>query len=323
MRLPARVPLLVIYSFCLLSAGCGSYGLISAAPDPSGPLVVEFTEDQLLGWTEVPAAAYFVPDSQLIVVGQPGQVGNVPDTGRPFWVSVIGGASTIMGGGGTAGGPGAGGRIDLQGFEDAMRVNLTSEADHITRQLIASGRYANHFETSGNRSLSTLSVFTTVILNYLNDTDAILFILLKASVMDSSSRSSIWESRYFVSSGKALPVVGEGSWAELGSDGIEAVLTGDLERAIDFMLSDISGPKARDDQGLYMVQSRFPYFKERIQTVGYKLAEDNQSIYFAPKIDDSMAFSGIHILNKSVTDYRKAAKGDVGLAGFRVVNEPK
>lgn len=101
------------------------------------------------------------------------------------------------------------------------------------------------------------------------------------------------------------------------------MLTGDLERAIDFMLSDISGPKARDDQGLYMVQSRFPYFKERIQTVGYKLAEDNQSIYFAPKIDDSMAFSGIHILNKSVTDYRKAAKGDVGLAGFRVVNEPK
>lgn len=316
-----RVPFLVTAILCFLQAGCSSYALINAAPDQSRPVVVEFTEGQLLGWTEVPVAAYFVPESQLIIVGQPGQVGNVPDTGRPFWISALGAASAIMGGGGTGGGPGGGGKIDLQGSEDAMRINLTSHANRITRQLIAAGYYGNHFAASDTPSLPVLSVFTTAILNYLNDTDAILFILLKASIEDASSRSGTWETRYFVTSGKALPVVGDGSWAELGSDGIESALAPDLKRAIIFMLSDVSSPKARDDKELYMVRSHFPYLKERVQTVGYKLDEDNQSIYFAPKIDDSMVFSGIHILDKSVTNYRKAAKGDVGLAGFKVLEK--
>ena len=88
------------------------------------------------------------------------------------------------------------------------------------------------------------------------------------------------------------------------------------------MLSDISNPRARDDDRLYTVQGRFPYLKDRMQTVGYKLDEDDQSIYFAPKIDDSMVFSGIHVLGKSATKYRKARKGDAGAAGFRVLKEP-
>ena len=321
MRPIARVPFLVTAILCLPLSGCSSYGLINAAPDQMDSVVVEFTEGQLLGWTEVPATAYFVPDSQMIIFGQPGQVGNVPDTGRPIWVSVIGAAGTIMGGGGTSGGPGGGGKIDLQGVDDAMRINLTSHANLVTRRLIATGNYANHFATSEAPSTSVLSVFSTVILNYINDTDAVLFILLKAHLKGSSSRSPHWESRYFISSGKALPVVGDGSWAELGSDGIERALASDLERAIAFMLSDISSPRARDDNDLYTVDSRFPYLRERMQTVGYKLDEDNQSIYFAPKIDDSMSFSGIHILAKSVTSYRKAAKGDVGLAGFRILKK--
>lgn len=322
MRPVAPVPVfLVTAMLCLSLAGCGSYGLINAAPGQSGPVTVEFTDGQLLGWTEVPATAYFVPESQLIIVGQPGQVGNVPDTGRPLWLSAIGAASTIMGGGGTGGGPGGEGKIDLQGSEDAMRINLTSRANHITRQLIATGLYADHFATSEVSSRSVLSVFTTVILNYVNETDAIMFVLLKARLTDISSRAKNWEARYFVTSGKILPVVGDGSWAQLGADGIESALAPDLKRAITFMLSDISSPRVRDENELYMVQGHFPFVKARMQTVGYKLDEDDQSIYFAPKIDDSMVFSGIHILDKSVTSYREAAKGDVGFAGFKILKE--
>jgi len=316
-----RAPFLVTACLCIYLSGCSSYDLIKSAPNQSRPVVVVFTEGQLFGWTEVPTTAYFVPESQLIIVGQPGQVGNVPDTGRPAWVSAIGVAGTVMGGGGSTGGPGGAGEIDLQGLEDAMRINLTTQANQISQELIATGRYANHFATSEAPSLSVLSVFTTVILNYLSDTDATMFILLKARLEEPPSRSKHWEARYFVSSGKVLPVVGDGSWAELGSDGIERALAPDLERAINFMLSDISRPRVRDDKELYMVESRFPYLKERMQTLGYKLDEDNQSLYFAPRIADSMAFSGIHILDKSVISYRKAAKEDVGFTGFKVLKE--
>ncbi len=321
MRTSLRFPSPVTACLCFLASGCSSYGLIEPAPVQPHPVVVEFTEGQLLGWTEVPTTAYFVPDSQLIIVGQPGQVGNVPDTGRPAWASAIAVAGTIMGGGGTGGGLGGAGEIDTEDLEDAVHINLTAQAKQATHELIAAGYYADSFATSESPSLSVLSVFTTVILNYVDDNDAVPFILLKARLTDSNAESKIWEARYFVSSGKPLPVVGDGSWAELGSDGIESALTPDLKRVIQFMLSDISSPRLRDNNELYRVQSRFPYLKERMQTVGYMLDEDEQSIYFAPKIADSMVFSGIHILSKSVTDYRKAVKGDAGVAGFRILKE--
>lgn len=318
----ARTQFLVASFLCFVLTGCSSYGLISAAPEQSRPVVVEFTEGQLLGWTEVPANAYFVPESQLIIVNQPEQVSNVPDTGRPGWVSATMAAAVLMGGGGTGGMVlGGTGKINLEGMEEAARINLTSLATHMTREIINTNQFADFFVTSKAPSLPVLSVFTTVILTYVNDSDAIPFILLKASLSDSSGKSEVWATRYFVSSGKPLPVTGKGSWAELGSAGIESALAPDLKRSINFMLSDISSPKVRNDNELYMIQSRFPYLKGRIQIVGHILDEDSQSIYFAPKIDDSMAFSGIHILDKSVTKYRKAIKGDGGIAGFRVPKE--
>ena len=317
----ARILILLTALPCFFLVGCSSYSLIEAAPEQSDPVLVEFTEGQLLGWTEVPASAYFVSDSQVVVTGQPGQVGNVPDTGRPGWATAIGVAGVAMGGGGSGGGPGGAGRIDLEGLEEAVHINLTSQANHVVRQLIATGQYANYFATSPAPSPSELSVFTTVILSYVTDTDIVPFILLKAILSDLSIESKIWEARYFASSGESLPMVGESSWVELGAEGTERVLIPHLKRAIEFMLSDISSPRVRDDGRLYMVQGRFPYMQQRLQTVGYKLDEDNQAIYFAPKIPDSMAFSGIHVLDKSVTIYREAAKGDVGIAGFKILKE--
>ena len=304
---------------CLLQAGCASHKLIASAPQQSQPVTVEFTEGQLLGWTEVPASAYFVPDSQMIITGQLGQVGNVPDTGRPAWLVALAAASAVMGGGGGGGGPGGAGKIDLHGLEDAVRINLTARATEQTKRLLATERYASYFAASAAPAPSLLSAFTSVILTYVNDSDAVLFVIIKASLTDSSAGRVAWGTRYFASSGTPRPVVGEGSWAEMGSAGIERALAPYLARAIEFMLADVSRPRARDDENLYTVQSRFPYLRQCMRVVGYKLHEDEQSIYFAPRIHDSMAFSGIHVLDKSVTEFRKAADGDVGIAGLKML----
>jgi hypothetical protein len=82
------------------------------------------------------------------------------------------------------------------------------------------------------------------------------------------------------------------------------------------MLRDVAEPYVRDDADMTIVEGDFPYLKQRVQMLGYKLTEDEKYIAFVPKIGDVMTLSGVNVLDKSTIVVRPARPGDVS---FKVV----
>ncbi|ARU56496.1 hypothetical protein OLMES_2435 [Oleiphilus messinensis] len=85
------------------------------------------------------------------------------------------------------------------------------------------------------------------------------------------------------------------------------------------MLKDAASPLSRDDTELTMMQSYFPYLKQKVESVGYLVSEDVESIVFIPKIGDASLLAGVHIIDKSVTIFRDATEND---SYFKIVGTP-
>jgi hypothetical protein len=155
-----------------------------------------------------------------------------------------------------------------------------------------------------------LSISTAVVLTFVNDTDIKPYVVLKTTLRDAKAKDKKgWSTRYIASLQAPRPLAGDGSWTAEGATALNSAIAANLERATRVMLHDVSTPFPRNEK-LYAVEGHFPYVKPRLQTTGYLLGEDADSIFFIPKLGDVIVFSGVNIMSNSVTSHHEAGKGD-------------
>jgi hypothetical protein len=297
MKLAGRILLSLALTSLTLLSGCATFDRAKAPPPQSQPIAVSFTNEELSGWSDLPIGAYRIPDSQMIISGH--QKGGA--AGLLFGVIGIAIQNAVETNNG---------KESIKDIENTLRVTLTEQAQGITKSLISSGQFDKKFTTQAEANTPTLSVFTSVIATYVNDTDVRPYIVLSASYKDAKTKEPIWSTRYFVSSGKALPLVGDVSWTANGGEALKRTLTANLEKGIKVMLADVSSPYPRNEAALHTVQGNFPYVRPRFQINGYNLQEDADTLVFVPRVGDVIVFAGVNVMDKSMTSLRLMTKDD-------------
>lgn len=290
-------PLLI--SFALLTAGCATFENARPAPAQSDPIILNFTEDQLSGMVDLPLgiSTLRVPDSQVIIAAYPkegaagrlfGTIGILPQNGI---------RNTLD-------------QADLKKIETVLQQKITTQAKELAANQIAARQISSIFSLLPNEHAPTLDITSAILLSYVNDYKVRPFAIFKVSLRDATSRRSIWSTRYIASTRISRPMVGENSWTANDGALLKAAIREDLHRAIRFMLEDIPFPQPRDNNRLTTIQGRFPFNRDRVETQGYLVGEDDDSIAFIPKLGDVLVFTGVSIMDRADTPYHPTRKGD-------------
>jgi hypothetical protein len=303
--MPACRRLLSAFSLVLLVllTGCASFNMTKQPPLQSKPPALAFTPGGLSKWSDAPIGVYRVPESDVFISGH--QKG----AGFGMFFGLIGVAVENAVGS-------AKGKEVVGTVESALRIELTPQAQEIATRLLGSERFAGSFAERSADGSPELSVVTSVVATFVNNVDVRPYVVLKASMREPGAREPLWTTRYIASAGEARRMVGEDSWTSDDGARFKASVAQNLERAIKAMLTDVSGRHARDDNDLMFVQGGFPFIKQKVQAVGYRIFEDDDSIAFIPKVGDVIVFAGVNVMDKTVTMHRPATKED----GFKLLD---
>ncbi len=283
-------------------ASC-SMAITKPAPPQTKRIAVSFESKQLSGWSDLPPGCYRVPDSQVIISGH--QKGGA--AGVLFGVIGVAIQSSVNA---------SSGHKATAGLEDALRLDLTAQEQRIARESLEFSPFKERFTLEPDASATQLSVSTALIATYVTDTDVRPYVVLKVTLTEpksdhgSTGKQFVWTTRYIASVGAPRALSGSGSWTEAGGQPLKDAAEQSLRRAIKVMLTDIAQPYPRDKQKLTTVEGGFPFVKKRLQTVGYELVEDDQSLVFVPKLSSAIVFSGVNIMDKAAIQYRPATKED-------------
>lgn len=270
---------------------------ILPAPEQSELIAVQFTEDGLSALFDLPTGVYRVPGSQVIISGhQSGSwVGSVLG---PFGLALQSAIDAESG------------QEAVQQSSDLLQISLTAAANDIAQTLISRREYAQTFTDVAAPDSPILQVKTAVVLTYQDDEALKPFVILQAALKHARTNTTMWESRYIASSGPARPFTGDTGWTVNEGTVFEDTIALNLEKAITTMLTDIAAPYTRTSKALITVQGHYPYIREKVQTVGYALLENDTDIIFQPKLGNAVVFSGVQIMDKSTIEMRPAMPDD-------------
>ena len=287
---------LIVVAASIMLSGCATYNLIKPMPAQSQAIKVVYNTEGASGWNDLPIGVYRVPQSQVIVAGYNRGGG----AGFLFGVAGVLIQDAVETGAAKSG---------VKNVQSALQIVVTNQAQSISNSLIDSGQFGKAFSTGSPDVAPVLSVEPYIVVSYVSETEARPFVVLRATLRGPTN-NSVWTSRYIASIDKALPMQGDRSLTAEDRALLKAEISKDLETAIKVMLADVASPKVRDESKLIYVESTVPFLKQRLAMVGYEIAEDDRSVVIAPKVADAVVFSGVHILDKSVTTYRAAMPDD-------------
>lgn len=258
------------------------------------PVRVEYV-DEPLGMMQMPGGASRVPNSQLMVSGHHsagasffnnallgGVVGAIIDNGQ-----IHGEAKRLLG----------------DNPEAALHFQLNERAREITQARLAqiSAGTVNTFSADGK---SRLQVRVSVVLNFTHDNAyARPYIWLKAGLVPEGINHATWQSNYFASWGPARPMQGDGGWMAQGGAELRRTVDSALKEAIHVMLADVSQPFPRDDSTIQVIKMDYPYEREAMNSKVYRLGEDENYVYFMPKVGDAWGKAGVHAVDKYMLEY--------------------
>ncbi len=300
-------PALIAAVFMFALSGCASFNFTKPAPAQPQAIAVDFTAAELSGWTDLPIGTYRVPDSQVIISGH--QKGG--GAGMLFGVIGVAVQHSINK---------AGGKEAVADAESILRINLTEKGRSTVGDLVATEPFASRFKLASGSGGPVLNVTGAVVLTFVNETDVLPYVVLKANIPDGSKKTKGWTTRYIASSQQPRALGGENGWLADSGSALHAAIASDLRHATEVMLRDVSRPYARNDGAMTTVEGHFPYVKQKLQTTGYTLGEDDSSIYFVPKLGDVIVFAGVNIMPKQLTRHRAFEKGD---SVFKVIEDPE
>ncbi|MTI62679.1 hypothetical protein [Methylophaga sp.] len=295
----------VFLAFALTQVMACTSTTILPAPSQSEDIAIQFTDESLSGFFDLPGGVHRVPESQVIISGHQSN----------SWVgSVLGPIGLSLQS-----------AIDAENAESAisnteamLQFKLTEAANAIADELIAQPEFAYHYTDYQTPRTPVLNVKTAVILTYQNETDVKPYVLLQAALKDARANTDIWWTRYIASSGPARPFSGENGWAANDGQAFEDNIAQNLEKAIKLMMTDVATPYPRYSSEVITVQGFYPYVRYKMQTVGYKMDETDTHIIYQPKLGDAIVFSGVHLIDKSTVDIRPTQEGD---AVYKILEE--
>ncbi len=280
----------------IILSGAAAAETAQPPPTDARPIAVIYSDKGPSGWSDLPAGAYRVPDTSVIISGH--QKGGV--------LGVMFGALGVLAQSAANSEAGKGSVSDTQ---DVLRIDVVGDASEITHEALRSEKYSSTFTSAADTGGPTLSVTPYVAITFESDTQVRPFIVLKATLKSGRSGDASRSTRYFCCVGQPLPLTGEGSVTANGGQLLKDLLKHELERAVRVMLDDTANPYPRDEHKLINVEANYPFVRPRMKLRGYELWEDDNTVVVALKASSLVVFSGVQIMDKSAITYEQAAGG--------------
>lgn len=284
--------------------GCASFEFTKPAPTQPQPITLKVSSEELSAWTELPLGVYRVPDSHVIISGH--QKGHVAGLLFGLVGVAIAHAANAQAGADT-----------VKDAEQQLKIKLTDQVAASVQRIVASEGFQQHFTHAERAGSAKLVLTPAVVLSFVNDSEVRPYVIVRASMQGNDGKPQ-WNTRYIASTGEARPLLGGGGWLENGAFELKKSVQANLDVAMRTLATDVVRPTPRDENKLTMVQANFPYMKQRLQTVGFQLSEDDQYLTFIPRLGDVLVFAGVNIFDKKFVTYRTATKDD---AVFKIVDE--
>jgi hypothetical protein len=293
--IPALQKWLVACALLALS-GCASFEFTKPPPAQQRPISIKSAGDELSGWNDLPLGVYRVPESHVIISGhQKGQA-----AGMLFGLVGVAIVHAVNA---------SSGADAVKTAEQSLRIKLHAPLEAAIRQVTASPEYASTFTAAEEPGQMKLLVTPALVLSFVSEEEVRPFVVLKASMVGSDPKP-LWTTRYIASTGAARPLLGENGWLRDDAAELQKYLQANLQLAMRTLARDVSKPYPRDEGKLVVLQGNYPYIKQRLQTVGYPLDEDDRYLTFIPKLGDLLVFAGVNVFDKSVIKFRPATKED-------------
>ena len=254
-----KVMLAVIAGASTLAAPAAAAPEAGDAPAQApSPTRIVYVDEGMSRMSDLPMGVHRIPDSNVIISGH--QKGG----GIGFLFGIVGVAiqSSANASGGTA---------KVRSVEDDLRFNATTKATELTGAILtADGKFGQRFTLQA--ADSTLSVSPYIVITFENETEVRPYIVLKTKLYTPADQSPKAQ-KYFCCEGKALPLEGPGGLAENGGAALKALLTSELETAIQVMLQDRAQPYVRDKETRITVKGYLPFVGKPFKMKGYDLGK--------------------------------------------------
>jgi len=265
-----------------------------AAPPERGLTQMEFSADQMSRVTDLPAGAYRVPNSDVVISGH--------QRGRTAPFALFGEVGMAIRGSVNA----YNGKDAMASAEQALTFSIDEEAKTKLQAAMAEPDYAALFTSDANTH-RRYEITGSVALCFANQRDVLPYVVLRVKLLDKRD-ATLWSTRYIASAGARKPLAGDGSWT--ADNTLRPHVSKLLDLAIATMLKDIAHPYPRDEASLITLRGYFLHDNNPLQLVGYKLAEENGRMLFLPMLGASFVFAGVNILDTTSVVPAPTVTGD-------------
>lgn len=252
----------------------------SAAPAATAPAptAIVFSEKGANGMSDLPMGVHRIPDSDVVVSGHQG--GGA--LGILFGVVGVLVQSSINAENGTG---------KVRNVEDDLRFDVRARAIEMTNAIAASEKFRTAFTFAPQPNGSTMIVTPYVVLTFVKKTEDVRpYIVLKTKVATGGDSGKTI--KYFCCEGAALPLA---KLVENDGAQLKALLTSELDTAINVMLLDRSQPFPRNDEAKVDTNGLLPFVGKPLKWRGFDLGryEDKRLIEFRGGL---FVFSGVNIV---------------------------
>jgi hypothetical protein len=167
----------------------------------------------------------------------------------------------------------SGGTARVRNVENDLRFDATAKATALTGAMLAAdGKFGQRFTLQAADNILNVSPY--IVITFQNETEVRPYVVLKTKLYTAGDQSPKAQ-KYFCCEGKALPLSGPGGLAENGGAGLKALLTSELETAIQVMLQDRAQPYTRDKETRITVKGYLPFVGKPFKMKGYDLGHFN------------------------------------------------
>ena len=292
-RKPVAVCAILVF---FLLVGCATTNYQKPAPTTSQPISIVVSDKVNLGINDKPPGVYNIPNTQILLSGHQKAYHKDP---MGFFLGVFG--QNISGS--------TEGNKRLKDVNENLSFALHEMVGSNFYDTISSDSLDGYFTMEKNPNRPVLSVYPILLLNYVSETEIRPFIFFKVILKNGESKK-IWATKVYATTGNPKPIIGDNSWTQNSSKALRDSIQISIQRAAKVLLQDIRQPFTRSKSNKIVVQSHFAFQKAKLQIMGYKLAEDGDSLIFIPALGDGLLFAGINVLDKKSITYRPATSGD-------------